>query len=110
MAWKQGQTIKPILLRGTGKTNLFDYLIHLDVRNEENLAHNQLIEAYKEFIIVGGMPEAVLKYSETGSFLQEIFNNYVTFTSFQSYSLCKALTEQQTRKCVRNHVIRNEER
>lgn len=57
-------------LRGTGKTRLFDYLTHLDVQNDENLAHDQLIEAYKEFIIVGGMPEAVAKYSETGSFLK----------------------------------------
>lgn len=57
-------------LRGIGKSNLFEYLTHLDVWNEENLVHDQLLEVYKEFLIVGGMPEAVLKYSETGSFLQ----------------------------------------
>lgn len=57
-------------LRGTGRVDLFEYLTGLDIWNEENLAHDQLLEAYKEFLIVGGMPEAVLKYTETGSLLQ----------------------------------------
>ena len=57
-------------LRGTGKGALADYLLNLNISADENLAHDLLIAAYKEFLIVGGMPEAVRKYVETGSFLK----------------------------------------
>lgn len=57
-------------LRGTNRADLADYLAKLDIISEENLVHDQMLDAYKEFLIVGGMPEAVLKYYETGSLLQ----------------------------------------
>ena len=67
-------------LRGTGKEALADYLLNFNVSADENLAHGLLIEAYKEFLIVGGMPEAVRKYAETGSFLscQDVHRDIVT--------------------------------
>ena len=67
-------------LRGTGKGALADYLSNLNISSGENLAHDLLIEAYKEFLIVGGMPEAVRIYAETGSFLkcQDVHRDIVT--------------------------------
>ncbi|MBR1758431.1 MAG: ATP-binding protein [Lachnospiraceae bacterium] len=56
-------------LKGTRREMLADYLSGLDLYHEENLAHKQLLTAYKEFLIVGGMPEAVSVFSETGSLL-----------------------------------------
>ena len=56
-------------LRGTGQEMLCAYLDRINAFNEENFAHNNLIDAYKTFLIVGGMPEAVADYYEKGSFL-----------------------------------------
>ena len=57
-------------LRGTGKKAIAEYLENLNIIETENLAHGQLLEAYKEFLLVGGMPEAVTEYAETGSLLK----------------------------------------
>ena len=56
-------------LRGTGREKLSEYLSSFNYEEEQNLAHEQLISAYKEFLLVGGMPEAVAKFIETGSLL-----------------------------------------
>lgn len=56
-------------LRGTGQEMLCTWLDRLDPFTEENTAHEKLLEAYKIFLIVGGMPEAVAEYCEKGSFL-----------------------------------------
>ena len=54
-------------LHGTGKEILADYLKHTDFSETPNDAHKELLEEYKTFLIVGGMPEAVREYAETGS-------------------------------------------
>ena len=40
------------------------------VISEENIAHDQLLDEYRRFLIVGGMPEAVSRFAESGSFLE----------------------------------------
>jgi len=55
-------------LRGTGREMLADYLASYN-NGDENLAHEQLLDAYKTFLVVGGMPEAVSEYVVTGSLL-----------------------------------------
>ena len=66
-------------LTGIGEGNLADYLQALDPRQEECLVHEKLLEAYKTFLIVGGMPEAVSEYVSTGSLLacQQIHRDIV---------------------------------
>lgn len=56
-------------LRGTGQTVLADYLDRLVPDRDKNIAHEKLLDAYKTFLIVGGMPEAAAEYIESGSFL-----------------------------------------
>lgn len=56
-------------LRGIGKPGLCDYLDGIDLQKPENDMHHALLEAYKTFLVVGGMPEAVAAYRESGSFL-----------------------------------------
>lgn len=56
-------------LRGTGQGILSEYLDSLSPDSMENLAHEKLLDTYKTFLIVGGMPEAVADYSQNGSFL-----------------------------------------
>lgn len=56
-------------LRGTGQTVLSDFLDAYDPVGGENIAHSRLLDAYKTFLIVGGMPEAAADYYEHGSFL-----------------------------------------
>ena len=56
-------------LRGTGQMLLADYLERLDPNQDKNIAHKKLLDAYKTFLIVGGMPEAAAEYIENGSFL-----------------------------------------
>lgn len=64
-------------LRGTGQTVLSDFLDAYDPAGGENIAHSRLLDAYKTFLIVGGMPEAAADYYEHGSFLscQNIHRN-----------------------------------
>ena len=54
-------------LRAVGDQILIDYLENLHIFEEKNEAHEKLLARYKEFLIVGGMPEAVTEYAETGS-------------------------------------------
>lgn len=56
-------------LRGTGQAALSDYLDGVDPDAGENIAHSMLMDAYKTFLIVGGMPEAAADFYEHGSFL-----------------------------------------
>ncbi len=55
-------------LRGTGNEMLCDYM------NRENemppSAHDRLLEIYRSFLVVGGMPEAVSAFLDTGSILE----------------------------------------
>lgn len=54
-------------LVGTGNQILADYLCNLRINEEQNDAHEKLLELYKTFLIVGGMPEAVAEYADSGS-------------------------------------------
>lgn len=56
-------------LRGAGQAVLSDYLDGIDPDQEENIAHSKLLDAYKTFLIVGGMPEAAADYYQHGSLL-----------------------------------------
>ena len=56
-------------LRGTGQHMLCDFLDNFDPEQSENPVHEKLLEAYKSFLIVGGMPEAVADFQEHHSFL-----------------------------------------
>lgn len=56
-------------LQGTGKERLRSYLDKLQVFEEANDAHNALLEEYKKFLLVGGMPEAVSEFAESESLL-----------------------------------------
>ena len=57
-------------LRAVEGEMIADYLEKFQVGHQENTAHDRLIEAYKTFLVVGGMPEAVLTYMTTGSLLE----------------------------------------
>lgn len=77
-------------LQGTGKELLCTYLDKYNV-NDDNLAHEKLLETYKEFLIVGGMPEAVEAFCDTGSLLacqnihrDILFNFRDDITKYQS--------------------------
>lgn len=56
-------------LRGIGQNFACDYLMTPDVLLGKNDAHEKLLSLYKEFLVVGGMPEAVAEYAESRSFL-----------------------------------------
>lgn len=56
-------------LKGMGQEILADYLESRIDSNEKNDAHGKLLDWYKIFLLVGGMPEAVAEYNETGSLL-----------------------------------------
>ncbi|MBR6028095.1 MAG: ATP-binding protein [Clostridia bacterium] len=56
-------------LRGTGQERLCEYLDQLHPETEPNVLHEKLLEQYQAFLLVGGMPEAIVKYRQTGSFL-----------------------------------------
>lgn len=57
-------------LRGIGNELLYDYLLELKPEEEGNAAHGQLLDLYKTFLVVGGMPEAVSTYVSSGSILE----------------------------------------
>ena len=77
-------------LSGVGKSMLRDHLENPDYINERNEAHNELIEAYKTFLVVGGMPEAVAAYADTGSIFacQQIHRDIIAnfMDDFNKYS------------------------
>lgn len=56
-------------LSGIGETRLADYLKSFDPDTGTNIAHTKLLEHYKTFLVVGGMPEAVAEFCSSGSFL-----------------------------------------
>ncbi len=66
-------------LRGTKKEILADYLKQHD-GNTDNPAHEQLISEYKTFLVVGGMPEAIAEYIDSGSLFncQQIHRDIIT--------------------------------
>ncbi len=70
-------------LCGTNHIQLSSYLNSLDISNDSNLFHDKLIECYKTYLIVGGMPEAVSTYVETQSILEcqqihrDILDNFI---------------------------------
>ena len=61
-------------LKGCGQERLCAYLDQFQPNTEKNDMHRKLLDWYKTFLVVGGMPEAVRKYAESGSILacQEI--------------------------------------
>ena len=77
-------------IKGCGQGRLCEYLDQLNHETEENMMHDKLLEWYKTFLVVGGMPEAVKKYNETGSLLacqdvhRDILLNYMD--DFGKYS------------------------
>ena len=54
-------------LMAKGEALLCRYLDTLEIGKQENMAHGKLTSLYKQFLIVGGMPEAVREYIESGS-------------------------------------------
>ena len=67
-------------LRGTGQEKLYRYLSELPLFEEENGLHEKLLDYYKTFLVVGGMPEAVAVYCEKNSLLacQQIHTDIIT--------------------------------
>ena len=57
-------------LVGIKEEMLADYLDTIDPDKDSNGLHEKLLEAYKTFLVVGGMPEAVSAYAQTGSILE----------------------------------------
>ena len=57
-------------LVGIKEEMLADYLDMIDPDKDSNGLHEKLLEAYKTFLVVGGMPEAVSAYAQTGSILE----------------------------------------
>lgn len=57
----------PEFLTATGQSQLCQYLIQLNITEETNLFHDKFLDAYKTFLVVGGMPEAVAVFAETQS-------------------------------------------
>ncbi len=53
-------------LNAIGEKTLSEYLSDYDF-SKENYMHDKLIEEYKKFLIIGGMPEAVLEYINSKS-------------------------------------------
>ena len=56
-------------LMGTGQGLLCSYLDQLNAFDDRNIAHKKLMDAYKTYLIVGGMPEAAAEYCNTASLL-----------------------------------------
>jgi hypothetical protein len=77
-------------LKGTGEEILYDFLMNINEWKEENPAHSRLLEIYKTFLVVGGMPEAVAEYASSGSLLecQQIHRDIVLnfMDDFNKYS------------------------
>lgn len=77
-------------LRAAEGEMMADYLQKFEVGQQENTVHDRLIESYKTFLVVGGMPEAVLTYITTGSLLdcqqvhRDIIFNFID--DFNKYS------------------------
>ena len=57
-------------LTAVGQTKLRKWIEDIDPLQKENTMHDLLLKHYKDFLIVGGMPEAVVTFAETHSFLE----------------------------------------
>ena len=58
-------------LNAMGETILLDFLHEVKFSDEFELAvHEKLLNLYKDYLIVGGMPEAVKVYTETKDFIK----------------------------------------
>ncbi len=77
-------------LIGMGQDILYDHLTDEEKRPLDVIAHEKLLEFYKEFLVVGGMPEAVATYVDTHSLLecQRVHRDIVTsfLDDFEKYS------------------------
>lgn len=77
----------PEFLRGIGKGMLCDYLYRTKLIDPA--IHESLLEAYKTYLVVGGMPEAVTAYVNTGSILvsQRVHRDIIVsfMDDFQKY-------------------------
>ena len=76
-------------LSAIGKENLRECM-ESDLSKLGLVGHNMLIDLYKEFLIIGGMPEAVKVYLKSGSFLdcQKVHRSIMTSfrDDFSKYS------------------------
>jgi predicted AAA+ superfamily ATPase len=58
-------------LEGLGKENLSEYLSSYSIYNKlPETLHNELLKLFKIYLVIGGMPEAILTYKNTNSFLE----------------------------------------
>ncbi len=58
-------------LEGIGKSQLTEFLETFDLSDElSSVAHNELMDQFKKYLVVGGMPEAIQTYRDTGSLLE----------------------------------------
>ncbi len=77
-------------LAGSGNDSLARYLADFQIGAQENIAHKELIDIYKTFLIVGGMPEAISEYIASGSILacQQIHRDIILnfLDDFNKYS------------------------
>jgi len=78
-------------LTANGKTMLVDFIQHYSVSEDlPDSAHSDLVSLFKTYLIIGGMPEAVLAFTETKSFYEsEIVKESILGTyedDFNKYS------------------------
>lgn len=58
-------------LTATGRSHLAEFVRQYELNHEIPLpVHDRLMEAVREFLVVGGMPEAVQTFADTGSLLE----------------------------------------
>ena len=57
-------------LAAVGQTKLKKMLDNHEDLKQRNIAHELFLKHFKDFLVVGGMPEAVSSFAQTGSFLE----------------------------------------
>lgn len=94
-------------LNGIGENTLCNYLKNYNFKSD-NFMHDKLIEEYKKFLIIGGMPEAILEYINTKSLLtvQQIHKDIIInfMDDFNKYS---ESIKSETIKSVFNYCLHN---
>lgn len=94
-------------LNGIGENALCNYLENYDFKSN-NFMHDKLIEEYKKFLIIGGMPEAILEYINTKSLLavQQIHKDIIInfMDDFNKYS---GSIKPETIRTVFNYCLHN---
>ncbi len=79
----------PEFLKGMGQDILYEKLVAEEPETDEFI-HEKLLELYKLFLVVGGMPEAVAVYKKTESLLecQRVHRDIITsfMDDFEKYS------------------------